>query len=349
MSSSTNRRKFIRNAALAGIGFGIVRNASGMSIAPYVFPASAGKIMEGGKVGIIGLDTSHSAEFTKLINASNSGFKVTIAYPKGSSDIESSYSRIPAITEEMKKLGIEIAASLDELIAKCDVVCLETNDGRIHLQQALPVLKAGKRLFIDKPIAASLADAMAIFNASKKYKVSVFSASSLRFSAGLQALTKSETVGKIMGAETYSPCALEKTHPDLFWYGIHGVESLFTLMGTGCTTVVRVYTPGADVVVGTWKDNRIGSFRGTREGAHDYGGTVFGDKAVAPLPAFEGYEPLIERILEFFKTGIVPVSPEETLEICAFMEAADESKKRGGVPVKVADIFKRAEAKQKSF
>ena len=54
------------------------------------------------KVGMIGLDTSHSIAFTKVLNADDasaavSNCKVTIAYPHGSRDIESSYSRIPGL------------------------------------------------------------------------------------------------------------------------------------------------------------------------------------------------------------------------------------------------------------
>ena len=42
-----------------------------------------------------------------------------------------------------------------------------------------------------------------------------------------------------------------------------------------------------------------------------------------------GYEPLLVEICKFFRTGKPPVTAEETLEIFAFMEAADESKRQG--------------------
>ena len=350
MKQRHNRRKFLKNTALAGLGLGLAGTARSMGFAAQTRSAypSPGQIMASGRVGMIGLDTSHAEAFTKFINASDSGFKVTIAYPQGSRDIESSASRIPGITEKMKGLGVEIAGSIAELLDKCDVVLLETNDGRLHLEQVLEVIKAGKRVFIDKPIAASLADAIAIFDAAQKHNVPVFSSSSLRFNPGVQDMAKGGTVGKIIGVDSYSPCSLEKTHPDLFWYGIHGVEVLFTLMGKGCKKVVRVNAPEADVAVGTWEDNRIGTFRGTRgKVAHSYGGTVFGEKAIATIPPFKGYEDLVVKILEFFKTGVAPIDPEETLEICAFMEAADQSKKKGGTPVSLQTMFVKARAKAK--
>ncbi|MFA5245148.1 MAG: gfo/Idh/MocA family oxidoreductase, partial [Pedobacter sp.] len=165
-----------------------------------------------------------------------------------------------------------------------------------------------------------------------------FSASSLRYSVGAQEIAGGK-YGKVLGAEAYSPCHLESTHPDLFWYGIHGVETLFTVMGPGCKQVVRINTPDADVVVGTWNDGRIGTFRGVRSGKLGYGGTVFAEKATVQIGEYGGYNPLLKQITDFFTSGVVPVNPVDTLDICAFMEAADESKRKGGTPVTLASVY----------
>ena len=149
-------------------------------------------------------------------------------------------------------------------------------------------------------------------------------------------------VGKVIGCEARGPCTLEPHHPDLFWYGMHGVETLFTIMGTGCQSVTRVQTDGTELVVGTWNDGRVGTFRGLRTGAHGYGATVYGDKGIAPSGGYDGYEPLVEEIVRFFKTSKPPVSADETLEIYAFMEAADESKRQGGKPVTIESVLAKA-------
>lgn len=334
-----NRRNFIKTSGLAGAGF-----AFGSSV-------MAQNSAEGKKVGIIGLDTSHSVAFTKALNDPSAGdtfggYKIVAAYPKGSLDIQSSVERIDGYTKEVQQFGVEIVDSIEALLPKVDVVLLETNDGRRHLEQALPVLKAGKRMFIDKPIAATLSDAIAIFDAARHYQVPIFSASSLRYIIGMDEI-KNGAAGKVLGAEAFSPCHLEKTHPDFVWYGIHGVETLFTAMGTGCQTVVRITTVDTDVAVGTWQNGRIGSFRGLRGGKTGYGGTIFGDKAIINLGTYNGYNPLLAEIVKFFQTGIVPVQPEETLEIMAFMEAADLSKKKGGIPVSIKEIMERAEKESK--
>lgn len=333
-----NRRNFNKISAIAGAGLSIFGNIGSVT--------AKSADLAGKRVGIIGLDTSHSVAFTKTLNASDAaaaykGYKIVSAYPKGSNDIITSVERIPGYTEEVKKMGVEIVPSIADLLKKVDVVLLETNDGRLHLEQALQVLKARKPMFIDKPIAASLADAKAIFEAAKKYKTPVFSSSSLRFITGINDV-KTGKIGKVIGAETFSPAIIEKTHPDLFWYGVHGVELLFAIMGAGCTKVTRIHTKDTDVVIGVWDDGRLGTFRGTRNGnynyggkiaASDFGGTVFGEKSNLILGEFKGYDPLLEQIVQFFETGIAPVNQEETLEIIAFMEAADESKNNGGTPV----------------
>lgn len=339
MKNNYERREFIRMAAAAGIGLGIPGGLSSL----HAGKPSVGK----SRIGIIGLDTSHCQAFTRALNAPNpdpelGGFKVIAAYPKGSSEIKHSVERIPAITEEVRSLGVEITGSIEDLLKKVDVVMLETNDGRLHLEQALQVLKAGKPLFIDKPIAASLADTLAIFEAARRYNVPVFSSSSLRFMSSAQKVAKENAIGKVLGADTYSPATIEKTHPDLFWYGIHGVELLFTVMGRGCKSVTRTYTDNTDIVVGAWEDNRIGTFRGLRSGKADYGGIAFGETGIAPLGPFEGYRPLLLKIIAFFQTGEVPVSREDTLEIITFMEAAEESKRRNGASVSLESIMQKA-------
>ncbi len=303
------------------------------------------------RIGIIGLDTSHSIAFTKTFNADPpvaalAGMRVTVAYPHGSKDIEGSVSRIPGYTAEVQTLGVTIVDSLPALLEQVDYVLLETNDGRPHLEQALAVFQAGKPVFIDKPVAGSLEDAICIYEAAKHYKVPVFSSSSLRFMEDAQA-ARNGSCGQVLGCDTFSPCSLEKTHPDLFWYGIHGVEILYTVMGPGCQTVSRSSTTDADVVMGTWKEGRIGTFRGMRGGRSGYGGNVFGADKYLPLGNFKGYDPLVLAIGKFFTTGEMPVTVEETLEIYAFMEAADESKRQGGAVVSVPGTLEKALAAAK--
>lgn len=339
MKNQIKRRDFIKTASAGVAGYGLMSNT--------FIPGAQKKVPEGLRIGIIGLDTSHATAFTKALNDPAAGpefggFKITAAYPKGSSEIKSSYERIPGYTEEVKKSGVEITGSIDELLSKCDKILLETNDGRLHLEQALEVMKAGRLMFIDKPIAASLTDAIAIFNSAAHYKLPVFSSSSLRYGTGTAEI-RGGSIGRVMGADTYSPATLERTHPDLFWYGIHGVETLYTVMGTGCRSVSGIFTDDTDFVTGIWEDNRIGTFRGIRKGKTEYGGTAFGEKGISQVGRYNGYNSLLAEIIKFFQTGVPPVPPEETIEIFAFLTAAYESKKMNGAPVLIDSVLKEAE------
>ena len=327
-----DRRRFLRDTGMSGMALGL---SSWIQSNP--------KLVDAGRIGIIGLDTSHSIAFTKALNSGNPpdkyrGFRIVAAYPNGSADIESSTKRIPGYIEEVKKMGVEIVDSIADLLKKVDFILLETNDGRPHLQQALEVMKAGKPLFIDKPVAGTLTDAISLYALSEKLKVSFFSSSSLRYMESAQEAASGK-VGKILGADCFSPATLESTHPDLFWYGIHGIETLYTVMGTGCQSLTRTQTEGTEIVVGVWEDGRIGTFRGTRTGKHEYGGTAYGEKGPITLGPYKGYDNLLDRIIAFFKTGNLPINPKETVEIYTFMEAADESKRKGGKSIQLKDVY----------
>lgn len=291
------------------------------------------------RIGMIGLDTSHVEAFTSLLNDPNHkdhvpGGKVVAAFKGGSQDIPASRDRVEGYTKTLQeKYGVKIVDSIEQLCQEVDAVLLESVDGRPHLAQARPVIQAGKPLFIDKPMAVSVREAREIFHLAQDHKVPVFSASSLRFGKSTQAV-RHGSIGPVLKAETHSPAHLEPHHPELFWYGIHGVESLFTVLGTGCETVQhQTTTDGKIVVVGTWNGGRTGVFRE----ADGYGGTATGEKGQASVGAYDGYAPLVVEIMKFFRTGVSPVPAEETIEILAFMEAADESKRQDGKPVRLAD------------
>jgi len=296
------------------------------------------------RIGIIGTDTSHCVAFSKLLNDPKAkghipGGRIVAAFKGGSPDIESSFSRVDKIAAQLEKdFGVKIYATIEEMCKNVDAVMLESVDGRPHLAQARPVIKAGKPLFIDKPMAASLQDAVEIFQLARAAKVPVFSASSLRYGKNTQAV-RNGSIGKVLSADTFSPVSVEPHHPELFWYGIHGVESLFTVMGAGCETVKRGMTDDGRIeVIGTWKGGRTGIFR---QGKKGYGGAAKGEKGEAPVGGYDSYAPLVVEIIKFFQTGVSPVPERETIEILAFMEASDESKRLGGQVVKLADILKK--------
>ncbi len=300
------------------------------------------------KIGVIGMDTSHVTAFTKLLNDTTTpdhvpGGKVVAAFKSGSADIPSSIERVEEYATVMQRdFGVKFVPTIEALCGEVDCVLLLSVDGRPHLAQARPVIAAKKRLFIDKPVGGTLRDAIEIFRLAKDANVPVFTSSAYRYYDTMIEVKKAD-IGEIRSAISYGPSPLEAHHPDLFWYGIHPTEALFTVLGRGCESVMRTSSADADTITGTWSGGRIGVLHAIRTKPLPHKVSVFGSNGFAEQkPGVETYAPLVREVVNFFQTGIAPVTPEETLEIFAFMEAADESKRRGGGAVKLSEVVEKA-------
>jgi predicted dehydrogenase len=287
------------------------------------------------KLGIIGTDTSHASAFANLLNGGTiPGAKIVAAYKGGSPDVESSRTRVDNYAKELQtKWSVEIVDDIPTLARKVDGILLLSIDGRTHLSQFRAALAAKKPVFIDKPLASTLADAREIARLAKEAGVPWFSASSLRYS---EIISSVEGPG-ILGAMAWGPGPFEEHHQlDLSWYAVHPIEILFTLMGPGCEEVTRVSGADSDEITCKWKDGRLGTVRALRPYG-TYGAVVFRKDGVqvSPPKPHTDYEGLVREIVKFFETGKPPVSNADTLEIFAFMDAAQRSKEAGGKPEKL--------------
>lgn len=289
------------------------------------------------RLGIVGTDTSHVIAFTKILNDAKEkdfipGAKVVMAFKGGSPDVPSSASRVEGYAKDLnEKYGVEIAPSIAAMCGKVDAFLLESVDGRKHLPQMREIVKCGKPVFIDKPLAASYADAKEIAAIAKAAGVQWFSTSSLRYADYVKELR----APNLMGAISWGPGPLEPHHQlDLSWYAVHPTEVLFAIMGRGCEEVTRTYTELLDEVTCRWSGGRIGTVRALRPYG-DFGAVGFYPKEVrqSPLKPKSSYVPLVQEITRFFQTGKVPVPNDETLEIFAFMDAAQRSREAGGKPM----------------
>ncbi|WP_062104992.1 Gfo/Idh/MocA family protein [Bacillus niameyensis] len=290
------------------------------------------------KIGIIGLDTSHVSAFTKLLNDPQHphyvpGGEVVVAYPGGSSDMELSYSRVEGFTTELRdQFNVEIAQTPEEVAEKSDAILLESVDGRVHLEQFQKIVSYGKPVFIDKPLAISSKEANEIFKLSDQYGTPIMSCSSLRYSEGFSNALADPEKGEIIGIDCSGPLAIEPSH-GLFWYGIHTAEMLYRALGSGCEKVTVVKNDDHDLIVGEWKDGRIGSLRGNRKGNSVFGALIHREKGTQFVDVSEDktpfYASLMEEIIHLFKDGVASIDREETLEIIRFLEAATESRSTG--------------------
>jgi len=297
------------------------------------------------RIGIAGTDSSHCVAFAKLLNDPANpqhvpGGRIVAAWKGGSPDVEASESRVDGFAAEMSRtFGVKFYDSIEDLARNVDALMILSGDGRPHLDEARRAFPFHKPVFIDKPLGGTLRDGIDIYRLARRLDVPCFSGSSERFSAEMAGLRQAK-IGRLMGVFVYGPATLEPHHPDFFWYGIHAVEKCYTVMGTGCETVVRTHTGDTDVITGVWADGRVATVRGNRYMKHEFSTIEFGTDAIVEARPAEGYGGMLTQIIKFYRTGISPVSHAETIEILTFMEAADESRRRGGAPVSLAEVLK---------
>ncbi|MGC9318484.1 MAG: Gfo/Idh/MocA family protein [Armatimonadota bacterium] len=297
------------------------------------------------RVGIVDWDTSHVVQFTMRLNHIDevdeeqwidSEYRVVAGFV-GESEITDP-QRMAEYEEKLTGWGVETVESLDELVGMVDAVLVESQAGSQHLEKARPFIEAGIPTYIDKPFVASVEDGLELKRLAEENGVPIFSSSSLRYAPEVvDAAQDEEGVGEIIGANAYSPASLHEANPGLLHYGIHGVETLYALMGPGCERVSCFFDETGEVNVGKWGDGRVASMRGTREGAHAYGFTVWGDKGVRMerISTAYIYRELLRRIVEMFETGQAPLDIDETIEIAAFISAALQSAQADGAPVEL--------------
>ena len=325
------------------------------------------------RVGILGFDNYQALAFTQLFhkppadNLDLAGLRVVAAWPGGSSDLEKTIEDIGRWKPRLVEQGVRIVDSIEDTLKQSDAVMIMTVDGRAHLELAKHALRAKKPVYIGRPMAAALDDVIEMFQIAKRQKTPLFSCSQHRYSPGFIGMRNHPEVGKVQGCDVYGGCPIVPHHPDFFWHAVHSFETLYTIMGPGAVSVTRASTADTELVAGIWNDGRIGTYRGIRKGAVKYSALVFGDKGVAPAGKYGyaapvkgvvpkgrymGYEGVATEIAKFYKTRKLPISPSETIELFTFMEAAHESKRRNGVPVRLEEVLaaarKRVEDRLKS-
>ncbi|PQP86964.1 MULTISPECIES: Gfo/Idh/MocA family protein [Paenibacillus] len=291
------------------------------------------------KIAIIGLDTSHAPLFAELLNNPDHphhvrGGKVTAAYPGGSPDFELSIGRVDKFTAEVRdNSGVPIVQSIQEAAENADAILLLSVDGRVHLEQFRQIVPYGKPVFIDKPFAVTTRDAKAIYRLAQEHGIPLMSCSSVRWSEGLGRALDSADQGNIIGVDTYGPMELQSTQPGFYWYGIHAADMLYRSMGKGCKEVTVTTNADHDLAVGVWEDGRVGTLRGNRKGNRRFGALIHREQGTEHVDVYADGKPyyasMLEEVIRMFQTGAAPIDMAETLEVIAFLEAANESRETG--------------------
>lgn len=315
------------------------------------------------RVGILGMDNYQCVAFMQLwhqkeVPENLAGLKVVAAYPgEPSPNIEKSAENLAKWVERAKGQNVKIVNSSAELLPLVDAVILMSLDATRHLEEIRPVLVAGKPVYVGRPLAASLVDAVRIFKLAEEHKCPLFSCSQHRFSPSFIEMREHPEVGQVLGCDVYGGYPAEQTQQDPIWGALHGIETLQTIMQSGCESVARTSTADAELLRCVWKDGRVGTWRGISKGHIKYSAVVFGDQGIQPAglygyaapvggitpkTRYMGYEGVAIQIASFFKSKQPPVSADETLEVFAMLEAAAQSKQQGGATVSIAKVLQAA-------
>ena len=285
------------------------------------------------KVALIGLDTSHTIEFAKRMQAADcppdqkiSGLKVT-ACLRFSTPFQNE-DGLNARQKQLEDWGIKVTTDFDVAVEGCDAVMLEINDPAYHLEYFKKCITLGKPIFLDKPLADNIENGLEIVRLAKENKVNVISASSLRFDENL--INACVEMPRPTLVNVYGPLGIAPAGSSIVWYGVHTFEMLEKAMGKGAACIT-VRADGAGVVaIVDYPDKRRGIAELTK-GAWIYGGTLRDSKTAISYSVAAGnlYVRIMKEVEKFFRTGESGFSLEDTVEVMAMLDAAERSFRSG--------------------
>ncbi len=284
------------------------------------------------KIGIIGLDTSHTIQFTKLIQGDAppenkiEGMRVVKAMR-----FPSPFQAEDGQDERQKQLegwGVTVGTSLEEAVDGMDAIFLEINDPALHLEYFEKIASLGKPVFLDKPLAGTVVEGKKILALAREHNTTVWSASSLRFIKQLVAARAK--MPEPLLVNTFGPLGKAPAGSSLIWYGVHTVEMLNAAMGSGARQVHAIKDEQGVVMAVDYGNGRRGIAECNQDGWL-YGGRmqtkeeiIFFEKGDDVL-----YYELLLQVKSFLENGDIPVTMDDSLEILAILEAAEKSIQSG--------------------
>jgi len=289
------------------------------------------------KVAIIGLDTSHSIEFPRRMQAADCPPDQMVPGIRAVTCLrfETPFQDKKGLDERQSRLeswGVRVTTRFEEAVADCDAIMLEINDGAFHLDYFKKVAALGKPVFLDKPLAASLADGRAIIRLMRAHNTRVWSGSSIPFCPELDGTRSGFT--QIKRAHVFGALGDAPAGDSLVWYGVHTVEMLQRIMGPGALSVCALETKGSILAVADYGAGREGVVEAIR-GMWVYGGRIQGvmnkEPKIVPFVCAStyAYRDILRLIKTFFEGGAAPVDMLTTFEGLAMMTAARQSIETG--------------------
>jgi len=278
------------------------------------------------RLGLVGVNTSHADAFSRIFNGDESNDPQI-----GNARITYLWGNDLARNEELQtRHRIEtLVTDPNDMIGNIDGVLIidDTGGGATHADLARPFIEKGVPTFIDKPMTVNYEDAVSLFELAAQHNTLLTSSSALRFPVEFDAAKQAEleAIGKISSIVSVGP-------GEWFYYGIHAVELLGTVAGTGATSVLRIPYDKKDIAIIEYGDDQIAVVETLRDAVYTFHLTIFGEKGWVSIEAKDMrgfYRKQMESIVTMIETGVAPVSAEQTLEVHAILHAGTKSGETG--------------------
>ena len=229
----------------------------------------------------------------------------------------------------------------EDVIGQVDAVVIATDDGNDHVRRARPFIEAGLPVFIDKPMATNIADLRQFAQWHAAGKV-MLSTSGMRYAPEMRLTERQHThLGDLRWITSFTCKTWER-------YGIHALEAVEPLLGTGFLTVQAHNDAGGDVMHlthGSGVRLTIGAVHdayGSFGAVHLYG--TKGDLVLKLMDTYNAFRGQLVAFIDMLHTGTRPLPFDETVELMAVIIAGILSRDQGGAKIQVADILKELQS-----
>ncbi len=287
------------------------------------------------RVGAVNIDTSHPLGFGEVMERDTRAGYVGVYNDSFRDDRE--------VEGFMRRFGLEKrCGTLEELADMCDIGFVHGCDWDDHLRCAVPFIRKGKPVFIDKPLVGNLEDCGRVEELVRSGAV-ILGASSARYAVEIQEFLAVPEEERGQTVQVFGTAGVDE-----FNYGIHIAEALAGILGSGFTSVQYLgrgqrgekysesyfltHKSGASAIfntfTGTWQPFVI-TVMTTKKTYH------------FQMDSSRLYGALLEQVCNYMEgRAHILADTEELLESVRVMLAATASRKKAGKPVAVEDLDK---------
>ena len=229
-----------------------------------------------------------------------------------------------------------VVANPEDVIGHVDAAVIATDDGTDHVRRARPFVEAGLPVFIDKPMATTVEELRQFVQWHGAGSV-ILSTSGMRYSPEMRLSDEQKAhVGDLRWITSFTCKTWER-------YGIHALEAVEPLLGTGFLTVQAHHDAGGDVMHITHQSGVKLTLGALHDAYGSFGAVhLYGTKGDLPLKLTDTYHAFRGQLVAFIdmlRTGTRPLPFDETVELMAVIIAGIRSREQGGRSIAVADIL----------